>query len=187
MRIQRARMVQHVAESHLLTSKNSQSLDPEPEPRVTRNAVSKVVDWKKSLPPQPTRIVKFRIKNGYFTPKVVPIPDTRENQSQTPRPANVVWSIYKKDQYVCEILDAEAPTVMSPTTLEYVGTNLTDDQRYYNGLARRAGTKEIIEARIKLGLEELGEVLEEATRRAHSLAECAVSRLTGDFVAQEGE
>ncbi|KAJ8065302.1 hypothetical protein OCU04_005995 [Sclerotinia nivalis] len=133
----------------------------------------------------PKKIVVLKIKDGCFAPTVVPIPDTRVVQPLSQGPARIVWTIHKRNQGSCATPVAVIPTVISPTTLEYVGTNLTQDQLYYNSLARRVGTKKIIEARIKRGLEELDEVLEEATRRAHSLAESEVSILAGKLAEQE--
>ncbi|APA10275.1 predicted protein [Sclerotinia sclerotiorum 1980 UF-70] len=132
----------------------------------------------------PKKIIALKIKDGCFTPTVVPIPDTRVVQPLSQGPARIVWTIRKGNQESCVTPVAELPTVISPTTLEYVGVDLTPDQLYYNSLARKAGTMNIIQARIKRGLEDLDEVLEEAIRRAHSLAESEVSILAGKLAEQ---
>ncbi|KAF7879491.1 hypothetical protein EAF04_000687 [Stromatinia cepivora] len=177
-RIRQARTIEHaLVTSHAPTPKRSKL--PDHEVRVARPLA----------PPMKTlvskKIVVLKIKDGCFTPNIVPIPDTRIMQPQSPGPARIVWSIHKRNQGPHATPVAEVPTVISPTTSEYVGINLTPDQLYYNSLARRVGTKEIIEARIKRGLEELDEVLEEATRRAHSLAESEVSMLAGSLAEQQ--
>ncbi|RAL60762.1 hypothetical protein DID88_009867 [Monilinia fructigena] len=77
------------------------------------------------------------------------------------------------------------PTTISPVTLEYMGTNLTPSQLRYNSLARMADTKSIIAERIRFGMEEQDEVLEEATMRAHSWAECKVAMLAGRLDREE--
>ncbi|CAD6442760.1 f616538a-9565-4903-9884-edb16bc51fd7 [Sclerotinia trifoliorum] len=133
----------------------------------------------------PKKIVVLKIKDGCFTPNVVPIPDTRVVQPLSQGPAHILWTIHKRNHGSCATPVAGIPTVISPTTLEYVGTDLTSDQSYYNFLARKAGAKNIIEARIKRGLEDLNEVLEEAIRRAHSLAESEVSILAGKLAEQD--
>lgn len=78
----------------------------------------------------------------------------------------------------------EASAIISPVTLEYMGTNLTPSQLRYNSLARMADTKSIIAERIRFGMEEQDEVLEEATVRAHSWAECRVALLSGNLERQ---
>ncbi|KAI9646043.1 hypothetical protein NHQ30_005481 [Ciborinia camelliae] len=161
------------------------------------------------------KVVVLKPENGYFTPTPIPdagvsdssksakvkwsITKTNSDAYQTPAAeiftkkrnsdahqtpaAEIPTKKRKLDAY--QSLAAEAPVTICSTTLEYLGTNLTLDQMHYNSLARRVGTKEIIEARIKRGMEESGEELEEATMRAHSLAECEVSRLAGYFADKE--
>lgn len=82
---------------------------------------------------------------------------------------------------------AFVPTTISPVSLEYVGTHLTTDQLYYNSLAQRVNTEGIISTRIKRGMEKSGELLEEATMRAHSLAECEVALLAGHLIEMKGK
>ncbi|KAB8296998.1 hypothetical protein EYC80_002399 [Monilinia laxa] len=72
-----------------------------------------------------------------------------------------------------------APATISPVTLKYMGTNLTPSQLRYNSLARMVDTKSVIAERIRFGMEEQYEGLEEATMRAHSWAECKVALLAG--------
>ncbi|ESZ93162.1 hypothetical protein SBOR_6441 [Sclerotinia borealis F-4128] len=135
--------------------------------------------------PAPTKIVVLKIKDGHFTPTVLPSPDARETVSTTP--ARVVWSITKRNVEVNLTLSINIPTTICPKTAEYVGTNLTSDQQYFNSLARTVGTKKIIEARVKFGLEEGYEDLELATRRAHSLAECQVNLYCGYLREKRGK
>lgn len=94
----------------------------------------------------------------------------------------IKWQVNKSGVPVSAMI----PTVICPETLEYKGENLDQNQLKYNALARRAGTKEIIETQINNALTQ-GVDKEEATRRAHSYAEAQVCIIHAGFKPREEE
>ncbi|QSZ35217.1 hypothetical protein DSL72_008084 [Monilinia vaccinii-corymbosi] len=187
--VREARILERATASSLLpTPKPSISPPPPPPPAAKVRAKPALVSRK---------IVVLRLENGCFTPKSVLMHDDT-GLSPAVGPAKIVWSIKKRIRGAnhapaVEVATTRAPktvvspAVISPITLEYMGTNLTEDQLYYNSLARRVDTKSIIAARIKRGIQQLQEGLEEATMRAHSWAECEVAMLAGHLAEKARE
>ncbi|TGO62770.1 hypothetical protein BCON_0017g00100 [Botryotinia convoluta] len=170
--IQQARATEFHRADDLPTLENIQI--PQPEVRSTRATASLLTTS------EPKLIVKLKVKDGCFEPTVVQHPSTSAS-SHTPT-GYVKWQIRKSGAPV----SAEIPTVVCPETLEYKGDNLDRNQLYYNVLARRAGTKEIVETRINNALKH-GADIEEATRRAHSYAESQICILIANYESREEE
>ncbi|KAM0134323.1 hypothetical protein ACHAO1_005718 [Botrytis cinerea] len=129
---------------------------------------------------EPRLVVKLKINDGCFEPTVMRYPPTSASP-HTPT-GYVKWQVNKSGAPVSAVI----PTVVCPETLEYKGENLDQNQLKYNELARRAGTKEIIETQINNALTQ-GVDKEEATRRAHSYAEAQVCIIYAGFEPREEE
>ncbi|TGO28745.1 hypothetical protein BPAE_0023g00100 [Botrytis paeoniae] len=170
--IQQARATEFHRADDLPAPENLQL--PPPKIRSTRARASL------STTSKPKSIVKLKVKDGCFEPTVVQFPSTSAS-SHTPT-GYVKWQIHKSGAPV----SAEIPTVVCPETLEYKGDNLDRNQLYYNALARRAGTKEIIETRINNALKH-GADIEGATRRAHSYAESQICISIANYESREEE
>ncbi|KAF5873551.1 uncharacterized protein Bfra_005014 [Botrytis fragariae] len=170
--IQQARATEFSRADNLPTPEKLQL--PRSEVRSTRARASLLTISK------PRLIVELKVKDGCFEPTVVQYPSISAS-SHTPT-GYVKWQINKSRAPV----SAEIPTVVCPETLEYKGENLDRNQLYYNELARRVGTKEVIETRISNALKH-GSDREEATRREHSYAESQICILIANYEAREEE
>ncbi|KAF7901765.1 uncharacterized protein EAF01_007064 [Botrytis porri] len=168
--VQHARATEFRRADDLPTSGDLQL--PPPKIRSTRARASLATNSKPKL------IVKLKVKNGCFEPTVVQYPSTSAS-SHTPT-GYLKWQIRKSGAPV----SAEIPTVVCPETLEYKGYHLDRNQLYYNALARRAGTKEVIKTRINDAMKQ-GADKEEATRRAHSYAESRICILIANYEIRE--